>query len=222
LLPVPSDIALNLDGAKKADVVKKLHERISQAITKRNEQIAARVNKSRKKMVFQPGDWVWVHMSKERFPTQRKSKLMPRGEGPFQVLSKITDNAYKIDLPSEYGNVSATFNVAHLSPFDADEHSDSWTNPSKGEGVDEDMDGLNTSNTTYPQVQDPLQVLEGPQVLEDPITRARVPRFREAMCTWIEKMDWAAIYSTQGGTVQGLGEAHKYNFLITIHKEDST
>ena len=48
------------------------------------------------------GDWVWVHIRKERFLAQRKSKLQPRGDGPFQVLQKINDNAYKLDLPSEY------------------------------------------------------------------------------------------------------------------------
>ena len=53
-------------------------------------------------LIFEPRDWVWVHMRKERFPAQRKYKLQPRGDGPFQVLEKINDNAYKLDLPSEY------------------------------------------------------------------------------------------------------------------------
>jgi len=53
-------------------------------------------------LIFEPRDWVWVHMRKERFLAQRKSKLQPRGDGPFQVLQKINDNAYKLDLPSEY------------------------------------------------------------------------------------------------------------------------
>ena len=68
-------------------------------------------------MVFEPGDWVWVHLRKDRFPSQRKSKLQPRGDGPFKVLERINDNAYKIDLPSEYG-VSSTFNVVDLSSCD--------------------------------------------------------------------------------------------------------
>jgi len=58
-------------------------------------------------------------MRKEWFPNQRKSKLQPRGNGPFQVLERINDNAYKIDLPGEYG-VSATFIVADLTLFDID------------------------------------------------------------------------------------------------------
>ncbi|GKB28436.1 hypothetical protein Tco_0867837 [Tanacetum coccineum] len=43
-------------------------------------------------------------------------KLQPRAGGPFQVLKRINDNTYKIDLPSTY-NVSATFNVADLSTY---------------------------------------------------------------------------------------------------------
>ena len=39
-------------------------------------------------------------------------------DGPFRVLERVNDNAYKLDLPGEYG-ASATFNVTDLSPFDA-------------------------------------------------------------------------------------------------------
>ena len=55
-------------------------------------------------------DKVWVHMRKERLLlAQRKPKFQPRRDGPSQVLEKINDNAYKLDLPREYGNISATF-----------------------------------------------------------------------------------------------------------------
>ena len=56
-------------------------------------------------------------MREERFPAQRCSKLLPRGDDPFQVLERINDNAYKLDFPNEY-NVSVSFNVTNLSPFD--------------------------------------------------------------------------------------------------------
>ncbi|KAH9716908.1 Endonuclease [Citrus sinensis] len=117
LLPLPIDERASMDGKKKAEFVKQWHERTRQRIEKRTEQYATQANKGRKQVVFQPGDWVWVHMRKERFPAQRRSKLFPRGDGPFQVVARINDNAYKLDLPGEY-NVSATFNVSDLSPFD--------------------------------------------------------------------------------------------------------
>jgi hypothetical protein len=82
-------------------------------MTKKYEKHA---NKGRRKMLFEPGDMVWVHLHKEIFPGQRKSKLQPRADGPFKVLRKINDNAYEIDLPDTYG-VSSSFNVANLSPF---------------------------------------------------------------------------------------------------------
>ena len=41
---------------------------------------------------------------------------MPRADGPFEALKKINENAYKINLPGEYG-LSCTFNVADLKPY---------------------------------------------------------------------------------------------------------
>ncbi|XP_073362328.1 uncharacterized protein [Aegilops tauschii subsp. strangulata] len=105
----------SLDSSKRADFVKKLHAQAKENIEKMTEHYAKRVNKTRKKLVFKQGDLVWVHLRKDRFPEQRKCKLQPRGDGPFAVLERVNDNAYKIDLPEEYG-VSPTFNVSDLSP----------------------------------------------------------------------------------------------------------
>ena len=68
-----------------------------------------------------------------------KSKLSPRGDGPFQVLKRVNNNAYKLDIPLEYG-VHDTFNVIDLSPFvstnDDEDELDLRTNPFKGGGDD--------------------------------------------------------------------------------------
>ena len=72
-------------------------------------------------------------MRKERFPTKWRSKLNPTGDRPFQVLERIGDSAYKIDLPGEY-QMSASFNVSDLSPFDMD--TDSRTNLFEEGGID--------------------------------------------------------------------------------------
>ena len=46
---------------------------------------------------------------------------MPRANGPFEVLERVNDNAWKFNLPRDYG-VSTTFNVADLSPYLKDKH----------------------------------------------------------------------------------------------------
>ena len=100
--------------------------------------------------------------------------MHPRGDGPFQILEKINDNAYKVNLPGEY-KVSATFNISDLSPFDVGE--DSRSNPFKERRNDENQGG--------PSLKDPLQHLDGP------ITRSRAKKIREVMqglvqSTWDE------------------------------------
>jgi hypothetical protein len=135
LIPLPFEERLSLDDEKKAKMVRQLHKGGRLQIEKKNRLYASKANKGRKLVVFQPGDGVWVHMRKERFPNQRKSKLQPCGDGPFQVLERINDKAYKINLPGEYG-VSATFNVADFTLFDID--FDSRSNPLEERGDDAD------------------------------------------------------------------------------------
>ena len=101
-------------------------------------------------------------MRKERFSACRRSKLHPKGDGPFQVLERINDNAYKLDLPGEY-NVSATFNVSDFSPFHVGD--DSRMNPFEERGNDEKQH----------TIRDPLHVPVGP------ITRARSKKIKEAL-----------------------------------------
>jgi len=90
-------------------------------IEKSSLSYSAQANKHRRPRIFQPGDLVWIHLRKERFPAQQKTKLMPRADSPFEVLERINDNAYKVDLPGEYG-LSTTFNVTDLSPYVEDDY----------------------------------------------------------------------------------------------------
>ena len=86
---------------------------------------------------------------------------MPRVDGPFQILRKINDNAYQLDLQGKY-EISSSFNVSDLYPFLVD-YPDLWTNPFEEEGNDvpqpvdqsvepdqhEDQDVLNISTEVH-------------------------------------------------------------------------
>jgi hypothetical protein len=172
LLPLPVDEKTSLDGQKKVEMVKKLHESVRQHIEKKNEQYATKTNKDRRQVIFEPGDWVWVHIRNEIFAARRRSKLHPKGDGPFQVLMSINNNAYKLDLLGEY-NTSAIFNVSDLSPFDVGD--DSRTNPFEERGNDGNQQA---------SLKDPLCVPIGP------ITRARSKMIKEALSGLIQEI-WA-------------------------------
>ena len=170
LLPLPVNERTSLDGQKKAEMVKKLHEIIQQQIEKKNVQYSSKADKGYRQVIFEPSDWVWVLMRKERFPTRRQSELHSRGDGSFQVLATINDNAYKLDLPGKY-NISATFNVSNLSPFDV--CNDSRTNPFEERGNDENQQA---------PLKDPLHVPVGP------ITRARSKKIKVALNGLIQEI----------------------------------
>jgi hypothetical protein len=111
-------------------------------------------------------------MRMERFSARRRSKLHPRGDGPFEVLAMTNNNAYKLDLQGEF-NISAIFNVSNHSPFDVGD--DSRTNPFEKRGSDENQ---------QTSLKDPLHVPVGP------ITRARSKMIKEALSGLIQEI-WA-------------------------------
>jgi hypothetical protein len=179
LLPLPLQEITNMEASKRASYIKKIHEKTKEAIELKAVRKAASMNKHRKKVIFEPGDLVWIHLRKKHFSDQHKSKLMPRGDGPFRVLAKINDNAYKIDLPPSYG-VSNTFNVADLLPYTSEDTSESRTTPFQGDEDDTTTPLSKTlqppSHTTPTQVQptsSPTQVFDGL------ITRSRAKKLQQ-------------------------------------------
>jgi hypothetical protein len=105
---------------------------------------------------IEPSDLVWLHLRKEWFPDLRKSKLMPRANGPFKVLEKINENAYKLGLPVDFG-VSPTFNIADLKPYLGEENKLELRMTQMQEGEDNvDINTSYTSTPTHNQIFGPI------------------------------------------------------------------
>ena len=92
----------------------------------------------------------------------QRIKLVPRADGSFKVLEKINDNAYKLDLPAEFG-ASSTFNVADLKPYLGEEEEI----PSRATRIQE---GEDVSSSVRLMPPPPAT---RPEVIQGPITRAR-------------------------------------------------
>ena len=139
------------------------------------EKIANSKNKGKRVRSFNEGDLVWLHLRKERFPQLRKSKLSLRGDGPFQIIKKINNNAYQLDLPAEYG-VHPTFNITDLVPFtgtvaDEDDNQDLRANPLQGGGDD----------VTPPSPIAPSSPSPSPSPLKGPITRSMMKKIQKGL-----------------------------------------
>ncbi|GJX88021.1 RNA-directed DNA polymerase [Tanacetum coccineum] len=156
LAPLPGLDSFSADGDEQAAQIKLLHEQVRDQITKHNLQYQARANKHRKRVVFQEGDLVWIFLRRERFPQGRFGKLHPRADGPFRVLKRINDNAYQIDLPGHYG-VSATFNVADLAPYTAEDEFDGDS------GTSHFLEGEDDTDPALPEEDPPGLQLTGVQ-----------------------------------------------------------
>jgi hypothetical protein len=107
---------------------------------------------------------------------------MPRGDGPFRVLSRINDNAYKIDLPNDYG-VSTTFNVANLAPYFGDEELESRTTPFQEGGDDADIP-IDKAVTQVNEHNTPININQGP------IARSRARKLQQEVNSLLAEINF--------------------------------
>jgi hypothetical protein len=139
-----------------------MHETTKHTIEKMTKKYRVAGSKGRKEMKLEPGDLVWLHLRKEHFPDLRKSKLVSRADGPFKIIEKINDNAYKLELPPEFG-VSPTFTISDLRPYLGEEDALESRTTSIQEGEDyEDITSMDMHEAS------PLDI----QPIQGPITRA--------------------------------------------------
>ncbi|TYK14628.1 serine/threonine-protein kinase TIO-like [Cucumis melo var. makuwa] len=57
-----------------------------------------------------------IHLQKTRSPVGTCRKLHPKKFGPFRVLKKCGDKAYKIELPEDL-HTSPIFNIADITEY---------------------------------------------------------------------------------------------------------
>ncbi|GJU16646.1 putative reverse transcriptase domain-containing protein [Tanacetum coccineum] len=114
-----------------------------------------------KPMEFQVGDKVMLKVSPWKGVVRfgKRGKLNPRYVGPFKVLEKVGEVAYKLELPEELSRVHNTFHVSNLKKCHADEP------------LAVPLDGLHLDDKLH-FVEEPLEIV-GREVKR--LKRSRIP-----------------------------------------------
>jgi hypothetical protein len=102
-----------------ADIIKKVEKQVQ--VIRENLRIAQTRQKSyadgkRRDVVFQEGDYVYLKVSPisglHRFKV--KGKLSPWFIGPFKILERVGEVAYRLELPIQLADVHDVFHISQL------------------------------------------------------------------------------------------------------------
>jgi hypothetical protein len=102
-----------------ADIIREVEKQVQIIIE--NLRIALSRQKSyadgkRRDVVFQEGDYVYLKVSPirglRRFKV--KGKLSPRFIGPFKILERVGEVAYRLELPVQLADVHDVFHISQL------------------------------------------------------------------------------------------------------------
>nr|GFA44246.1 putative reverse transcriptase domain-containing protein [Tanacetum cinerariifolium] len=117
------------ENIKKEDVGELLQEKTEKIVQIKQRMQAARdreksyADLKRKPIEFQVGDKVMLKVSpwKGVIRFGKRGELNARYVGPFKVMERVGDVAYKLDLLEELSRVHNTFHVSNLKKCHADE-----------------------------------------------------------------------------------------------------
>jgi hypothetical protein len=89
---------------------------VQEQLEKSQAKYKTRHDKHRVDHSFQVGDEFWLYISKERLKGEGKNLKLIR-YGPFKIVDKIGNNAFRLDLPP-YMQMYAVVNVENLKLYE--------------------------------------------------------------------------------------------------------
>jgi hypothetical protein len=129
LSPSPLDIAYGqqrgvredtieeaLKAEKIVEKIRQIHLQVQETLKKSQERYKARHDQHRIEKSFKVGERVWLQLNKERLQGLGE-KIKALRYGPFEVLEKVGDNAYRLSL-HPYMCMYSVVNVENLKLYE--------------------------------------------------------------------------------------------------------
>ena len=96
--------------------MKEIQDQVKKTIQDNTQKLKAKVDEKRKNVQFFVGDYVMIHLNKERLQKGVPTKLRMKRIGPCKILEKYGANAHKVELSSDLG-ISPILNVQDLVQY---------------------------------------------------------------------------------------------------------
>lgn len=113
----PATIQTDSDAPAARQTAEQLSSRLARAKTclqAAQERSKALYDRKHVNQVFQPGQFVFL--STQNLRAKQPKKTLPRFIGPYRVISKIGEQAYKLELPDEF-RIHNVFHTGLLKPY---------------------------------------------------------------------------------------------------------
>lgn len=93
LVLIPQIGRVHPKAEEMTDHLRVIHDQVYKSISKNKGKYKGRVDSHRRQVMFKVGVLVWVVLTRDRFPVGDYRKI-----GPYEILQRINDNAYRLLL----------------------------------------------------------------------------------------------------------------------------
>jgi hypothetical protein len=122
----PAEITVQISGGKSRAAYRfamerhELFEQAQDSLRKARKRMLKYANQKRRLLEFIVGDKVLLKLTpqiwKKIVGTTKHRGFVPRYDGPFEIIEKVGDVAYRLKLPEQL-KIHPTFHISYLWPF---------------------------------------------------------------------------------------------------------
>lgn len=117
----PGDEITMISAAAHCTKINQIMTKLKSIMADKTKCMGKYYNQSHEDLNFVVGDWVMLKTDHLRTAKSCK-KLTERQIGPFEILEKITNQTYKLDLRNLIGRIHDTFHIEKLEKYKKPQH----------------------------------------------------------------------------------------------------